>query len=94
LTYNAGETIRVWGRNLTNLDVGDVTESATVTVVIEEEDHTELSSDTGGVDDGTNDWFCDVTLPADEGMYTIYIEISASEAVWKDSQRVYVAYAP
>jgi hypothetical protein len=44
-TYDAGETIRVWGRNLTNIDAGDVTSGATVDVVIEDEYHNELSAD-------------------------------------------------
>jgi hypothetical protein len=93
-TYDAGETIRVWGRNLTNIDAGDVTSGATVDVVIEDEYHNELSADSGGVEDETNDWFCDVTLPDQPGMYLIYIEIAASEAVWKDNQKIYVSYAP
>lgn len=93
-TYSTEETIRVWARDLTNLDTGPVTEGATMTVQVCTPFGTVVSTGTGQVSGATDDWYCDITMPDDAGMYDVFITITVGSVNFRERTRVYVERAP
>lgn len=93
-TYSTEETVRVWARNLTNVDTGPVTEGATMTVQVATPHGTVISTGTGQVSGETDDWYCDMDMPSSAGMYDIHVTVSVGNANYRERTRVYVEPAP
>jgi hypothetical protein len=87
--YIVGESIRVWASDLDHLDNGPVTSGATVSYEIKDRAGTVVAS--GTTELVTNDdWYFDVTIPANPGNYTISATAVSDGATWKGKTPIIV----
>lgn len=77
----AGATVRVYAKDLCDIDTGPVTAGATVTIERYNPDGT--LGEAGAVSHTGDDWYANFLLPNTPGTHTVKLSASYQAKVWK-----------